>query len=290
MTDTVTIAVQRVAAKLGRTGVAPIVGGGVLLTIVLGAFLAPLITGYDPDAFVGLPLQPPSMNHWFGTDEFGRDLLVRTFVASRVDYLIGAFVIIWCGMLGSLIGIYIGSTRVRGVDWAVSRLIDAIIAFPLAILVLAIAVVLGSDFTVLGLPRGLPSVLLVYALAGWAYYARLARTETLSLRSRDFVRASRLMGLSELRITARHLYPQVARVTFAYAVGDAIVAIALTSSLAFLGAGVAPPVPEWGQIIYEARGVLSHAWWMAFFPSLFLAASGLALVAVSGGIAQRRNG
>ncbi len=258
-----------------------------IVFVLLGSVLAPTITGYAPDELVAMPLQPPSAEHLFGTDQYGRDLLVRTFVAAQVDYLIGAFVIVCCGVLGSLIGVYIASTRVRGVDWAVSRLIDAFIAFPLTVLVLALGVVIGSEFTVLGLPRGLPSVLIVYALIGWAYYARLARAQVLSLRSRDFVRAGRAMGYSDTRITLRHLFPQVAMVTFAYAIGDAIVAIALASSLAFLGAGIAPPTPEWGQIIFEGRGVLAQAWWIAAFPAIFLALSGIALVGIGAALERR---
>lgn len=263
------------------------IGMIIILVILLGSVLAPVLTGYAPDALVAPPLQPPSAAHWFGTDQYGRDVLVRTFVAAQVDYMIGAFVIVFCGLFGSLIGVYVASTRIRGIDWAVTRLIDAIIAFPLAVLVLALGVMVGPDFTFWGIPRGLPSVLIVYACLGWAYYARLARSQVLSLRSRDFIRAGRAMGYSDARLTMKHLFPQVSMVTFAYAVGDAIVAIALASSLSFLGAGVMPPTPEWGQIIYEGRGVLASAWWIAAFPALFLAGSGLALVGIGDGLVRR---
>lgn len=270
-----------------RADVGMWIGVTIILVILLGSVLAPVLTGYAPDALVAPPLQPPSAAHWFGTDQYGRDVLVRTFVAAQVDYMIGAFVIVFCGLFGSLIGVYVASTRIRGVDWAVTRLIDAIIAFPLAVLVLALGVMVGPDFTFWGIPRGLPSVLIVYACLGWAYYARLARSQVLSLRSRDFIRAGRAMGYSDARLTMKHLFPQVSMVTFAYAVGDAIVAIALASSLSFLGAGVMPPTPEWGQIIYEGRAVLASAWWIAAFPALFLAGSGLALVGIGDGLVRR---
>lgn len=270
-----------------RADVGMWVGVASILVILLGSVLAPVLSGYAPDALVAPPLQPPSAAHWFGTDQYGRDVLVRTFVAAQVDYMIGAFVIVFCGLFGSLIGVYVASTRMRGVDWAVTRLIDAIIAFPLAVLVLALGVMVGPDFTFWGIPRGLPSVLIVYACLGWAYYARLARSQVLSLRSRDFIRAGRAMGYSDARLTMKHLFPQVSMVTFAYAVGDAIVAIALASSLSFLGAGVMPPTPEWGQIIYEGRAVLASAWWIAAFPALFLAGSGLALVGIGDGLVRR---
>lgn len=270
-----------------RADVGMWIGVAIILVILLGSVLAPVLTGYAPDALVAPPLQPPSTVHWFGTDQYGRDVLVRTFVAAQVDYMIGAFVIVFCGLFGSLIGVYVASTRLRGVDWAVTRVIDAIIAFPLAVLVLALGVMVGPDFTFWGIPRGLPSVLIVYACLGWAYYARLARSQVLSLRSRDFIRAGRAMGYSDARLTMKHLFPQVSMVTFAYAVGDAIVAIALASSLSFLGAGVMPPTPEWGQIIYEGRAVLASAWWIAAFPALFLAGSGLALVGIGDGLVRR---
>jgi peptide/nickel transport system permease protein len=160
----------------------------------------------------------------------------------------------------------------------------------MTILVISVGVVLGSGFALFGLPAGLPSVLLVYAMIGWAYYARLARSQALSLRSRDFVRAARAMGYSDLRITVRHLFPQVSMVTLAYAVGDAIVAIALTSSLAFLGAGVAPPTPEWGQIMYDGRDAIASNWWVVAFPALMLALSGVSLAAVANGAIKRVEG
>ncbi|MEV7012628.1 ABC transporter permease [Streptosporangium sp. NPDC051022] len=261
-----------------------------IVAVLALSFLLPVVTGHGSDEFVAEPLLPPSPEHPFGTDQFGRDLLVRTMAAARVDYLIGVVVIVWCGVVGSLVGVLMATTRRAGADWVFSRIIDASIAFPLTILVIAVGVILGPDFTVLGLPRGLPSVLIVYALIGWAYYARLARSQALSLRSRDFVRAARTMGYSDMRITMRHLFPQVSMVTMAYAVGDAIVAIALTSSLAFLGAGVAPPTPEWGQIMYEGRDLISTSWWIVAFPATMLALSGISLAAIANGVIKRIEG
>ena len=146
------------------------------------------------------------------------------------------------------------------------RLVDAIIAFPGVILILALVVVIGPNRTLGPLPAGLPSLFAALFAAGWALYARLARGEVLALRNRDFVTATRLLGYSNTRIVTRHLLPTVIRTTATYAVADAILVIITTASLAFLGAGVQPPTAEWGAIMYEGRSVLATAWWVSTMP------------------------
>jgi peptide/nickel transport system permease protein len=167
------------------------------------------------------------------------------------------------------------------------RVVDAIISFPLVVLVVSLVVVLGADRTIAGLPPGLAPALAAFVLTGWAYYARIARSQALSLRQRDFVVATRYMGYSEGRIVTRHILPIVASTILAYAVGDAIVAIAVIASLSLLGAGVQPPTPEWGQMMLESRAYLQTAWWMTLFPVLLIVISGLALSLVGDGLVKR---
>jgi peptide/nickel transport system permease protein len=251
-----------------------------ILIVVLG-FLLPTITGYSTSAFVAQPLQAPSWAHPFGTDQFGRDILVRCFAASHIDYLVAVVGVGISATLGSLIGVAVASTRLKWVDWAVMRIADAVIAFPFIVLALAFVVVFGSDTGFLGLPQGMPALFAAFLLVGWAYYARLARSQAVSLRSRDFVTAARLMGYSNARISLRHVMPIVMATTMAYAVGDAIITVSLTASLSFLGAGIGPPAPEWGQMMFDGRSLLEIAWWMTLFPALLLVVSGLCLAIIA---------
>jgi len=258
-----------------------LVAAAIPILIVILGFALPKLTGYSPTAFVARPLLAPSWAHPFGTDQFGRDIFVRCFVASHIDYLVAVVGVGVASIAGSIIGVAVASTRVRGVDWAVMRIVDAVIAFPFIVLALAFVVVFGQGASLLGLPQGMPALFAAFLLVGWAYYARLARSQAVSLRSRDFVTAAHLMGYSNTRISLRHVMPIVMATTMAYAVGDAILTVALTASLSFLGAGIGPPAPEWGQMMFDGRGLLQIAWWMTLFPALMLVTSGLCLAVIA---------
>ncbi len=258
-----------------------LIAAAIPVIIVILGFVLPSITGYSPTAFVAVPLQAPSWAHPFGTDQFGRDVLVRAFVASHIDYLVAVVGVGISSIAGSVIGVAVAATRVRWIDWAVMRVVDAVIAFPFIVLALAFVVVFGPSASFLGLPQGMPALFAAFLLVGWAYYARLARSQAVSLRSRDFVTSARLMGYSNARISLRHIMPIVMATTMAYAVGDAILTVALTASLSFLGAGIGPPAPEWGQMMFDGRGLLQIAWWMTLFPALMLVISGLCLAVIA---------
>ena len=275
--------------RFGALGAYPEIAVGVAILVAMLA-LGPLlkaITGYSTSGLAFTPLQSPTLAHPFGTDMFGRDVMVRTFVAAQTDFLVAAIAVGFASTVGTLIGVFAGSTRIRGVDWTIMRIVDAIISFPFIVLVLALVVVVGADRSIAGLPHGLAPALIAFCLTGWAYYARIARGQALSLRQRDFVVAARLMGYSELRIVVRHILPAVLGVTMAYAVGDAIITVAFTASLSLLGAGVQPPTPEWGSMMYEARNYLQSAWWITLFPALALVTSGIAFSLVGDGLLKR---
>jgi peptide/nickel transport system permease protein len=273
---------RRSSPRLARLpGWLVLVAAAIPVLIVILGFVLPAITGYSPTAFVAQPLQAPSWAHPFGTDQFGRDIFVRCFVASHIDYLVAAVGVGVASVAGSIIGVAVASTRIRGVDWTVMRIVDAVIAFPFIVLALAFVVVFGQGVSFLGLPQGMPALFAAFLLVGWAYYARLARSQAVSLRSRDFVTAAHLMGYSNTRIALRHVMPIVMATTMAYAVGDAILTVALTASLSFLGAGIGPPAPEWGQMMFDGRGLLQIAWWMTLFPALMLVISGLCLAVIA---------
>jgi peptide/nickel transport system permease protein len=267
-----------------------LVGVAVLVLMLVLAFLLPVVTGNSPDDFAGKPYTSPSPGHPFGTDQFGRDVMVRTFAAAKVDYLIAFLAVAVSLVIGTTVGVLIAVLHGGVLDWILSRVVDAVIAFPLVILVLALVVAIGVDRSAPGLPAGTPALLIALFTFGWAFYARLAHAQALSLREREFVVAAQMMGYSQTRIIVRHMLPNVLSTATAYAVGDAVFIIGATASLAFLGAGVQPPTPEWGQIMFEARGVLKTAWWTSVFPGVALVVTGLALALIADGLIGRLEG
>jgi peptide/nickel transport system permease protein len=272
-------ALPRVRARGGerrqpRRG-ALIAGIAILASVTLLSVVVPAF-GPRPDSLVGEPLQPPSGHHLFGLDAYGRDVWVRTWAAGRLDLIVAA---VGSGVslaVGTIIGMFVGGIQVRWVAAVATRVIDAVIAFPFIILALTLTLVIGNDRSFGPLPPGVPAVLVAVVAVNWTIFARLARAEVLSLRSRDFVVAARLLGYSRWRIQLRHLLPAVLRTTAAYAVNNAVLLIIITASLAFLGAGAQPPAAEWGALMYAGRTVLNDAWWITVMPGLVLALTALA--------------
>ena len=239
------------------------VGIGLVLAVVLACLVVPILNSTDPNALVGSPLQPPSSKHPFGTDTVGRDVFVRVFHAGRLDIALAALGVLVPLVSGTVIGTLVGASRSRAVDAVAMRVTDALIAFPFTILVLVIVLVIGADTQIPPLPAGAPSILAAVWLVNWTIYARLARARTHVIREEDFVAATRLLGFSRVRILTRHLLPSVWPTTATYAVSDALLLVSLIAALPFLGAGIQPPTAEWGNIMYEGRGVLSQAWWIS---------------------------
>lgn len=258
--------------SVGRT-----VGALMVAIIVLGCIFVPIFSPFHPDDLVAVPMQAPSWEHPFGTDVVGRDVFVRTFAGGRIDLLAGIVVVGFNAVVGTLIGTAAGSTQRRWIDSFVMRIIDAILSVPMVVLLLAVVMVVGSTNSWGILPAGLPGAMIAMMLVGWAFYARLSRGQALVYRESDFVVASRIAGLSQWRIVTRHIFPGVGRLSLSHAIGDVVASVVLLASLPFLGAGVQPPHPEWGSIMYEGRGFLEQAWWITMCPGIVLALTGLGL-------------
>jgi peptide/nickel transport system permease protein len=254
-------------------------GAGILLVVVLLVIIVPLVASQSVNQ-LGIPFQPPSLHHLFGTDDIGRDVFVRTMAGGRIDLCLAFGGVAMSVLIGTVYGTVAGMLRLRWLDSVLMRIVDAFIAFPFILLVLVLVVVIGPR-TISPIPPGLPAIFIGLVATDWAWYARLARAQTLSLRDADFVVAGRLLGFSLVRLVRHHLMPSVIRVNIAYAVGDAIQFVITAASLAFLGAGVEPPTPEWGAIMYEGRAYLQTAWWITLLPGLVLAVTGLALSMVA---------
>jgi peptide/nickel transport system permease protein len=203
-------------------------------------------------------LEPPSREHWLGTDELGRDVASRMVHGARVSLLVGfaaaAFALILGSLIGAAAGYYGGS-----VDLLVSRLIDVLIAFPFLVLLLAVLSLFGA---------GLWTIIFVLALSSWTAEARIVRGEMLRIRELEWAAAARASGASDAVILFRHLLPNAiapALVTAAFGVSSAIL---FESALSFLGFGVQLPHASWGSILSTADDYLRQAWWLALFPGL----------------------
>jgi peptide/nickel transport system permease protein len=259
-----------------------------LTCIVAACALVPLLSPYAATEIVGAPYAAPSLAHPFGTDSVGRDLLVRVCVAGRLDLALAALIVFGAVVIGAVVGTLAGAARRRWVDTALMRLVDAVIAFPFLVLVLVLVVVLGPERSLGPLPAGAPAVICGVILGDWAFYARLARGQTLTLRRRDYVVAARVLGFSQVRIVRRHLLPGVVGTVAAYAVADAVLVMITVASLSFVGVGIQPPTPEWGALMFEGRAVLQDAWWIAVIPGVMLALTGLALSLIADTLLSQR--
>ncbi len=249
---------------------------GVLLLgfVVVACVFGPLVYTTSSTELVSNPLAAPTLQHPLGTDAFGRDVLARTLHGGRIDLAVALLAVTIPFLTGTLIGVMSGLRANSLLDRALMRLVDAMLAFPFPILILALAVVFGDVGRVGFVPGGVLAMLLAFYVANWAVYARIARAETLALSERDFVVAARVSGLKTWTIQRRHVLPNVLPATFTYVLSDAVLVIGVVAALPFLGAGVQPPTAEWGTILYEGRGVMTTAPWIVLGPGIALALTG----------------
>lgn len=249
----------------------PILVGSCLLVLVVTAIvLIPVFTGGRVEEISGVQLAPPSWHHPFGTDEYGRDIFARTFAGARVDLYVAAIAVLGPFLIGTAIGSLAAATSRRWIDSVIMRCVDAVIAFPFIVLVLAIVAIVGVNTSFLSFPRGVPSLLIAVVAVLWAPYAQLARNTGVVVMSRDYITVTRVLGYSPTRILFRHVVPNVVSTTGSYAISSVPLTIVLTAALPFLGAGVQPPAPELGNIMFEGQAVLINAWWISVFPGLLL--------------------
>jgi len=233
------------------------------LVLVLGLFavalLARWLAPYDPD-FIDLKqvLMPPSPAHLLGTDTLGRDVLSRIIFGARVSLLVGFVAVGIATLIGLLVGALAG--YYGGVlDQILMRLVDLMLCFPTIFLILAVIAVLGPS---------LWNIMAVIGLTGWMGVARLVRAEFLSLREREFVVAARALGASDVRLIWRHLLPNALTPVMVSATLGVAGAILVESSLSFLGLGVQPPTPSWGNMLTMGKDNIEIAWWLSVFPGL----------------------
>ncbi len=237
-------------------------GLGLLVVLCVVAVFAPLVTSYDPSDQIDLAtrqLLAPSLTHPFGTDFFSRDLLTRVLHGARISLSVAILSVLLSVILGTAVGLTAGSVG-GAAGAALMRLVDTALAVP-RLFLLIVVLALWRDVALFGL-------IAILGLTSWFHIARIVRAEVLSLRAREFVVASRALGLTTRRIAIRHLLPNLAApiiVTATLGVGQIVL---IEAGLSYLGIGVSPPTPSWGAMIAEGQTLLATAWWVAAFPGL----------------------
>ena len=238
------------------------VGGVIVAVAVLAAIIGPIVAPFDSASQdLALRLDGPSLRHWFGLDELGRDILSRVLAGARISMLVGLVVVSISSTVGIAVGAAAGYFGGR-VDEILSRAIDILMAFPGLLLAIAMVAVLGPS---------LFNVVFALSLIGWVGYARLVRGQVLRARELEFVQAARALGASTPRVLVRHVIPTTlpaVTVQATLGMGGAILAEA---SLSFLGLGVQPPTPSWGTMLNYGRIHLLDAPHLTIFPGLAFA-------------------
>jgi len=236
------------------------VGGFIIILITfLIAGSASLIAPRDPGKTdVSLKLKPPSLDHYLGTDQLGRDVFSRMLHGAKVSLSVGFVAVAISILIGILVGAVAGYYG-GWVDSLLMRFVDIMLCFPSFFLILTVVALLGPS---------LFKVMVVIGITSWMGTSRFVRAEFLSLRERDFVQAAKALGVRDPRIIFRHILPNALAPVFVTATLDVASAILVEAGLSFLGFGVQPPAPSWGNILTEGRTYIFDAWWLTVFPGL----------------------
>ncbi len=251
-----------------------LIGGGIVLLLVLAALAAPLLTSFDPLAMrVRMRFRPPQWEFPFGTDRFGRDIFTRVLYGAQISLWIGLGTTLLSGVVGAAVGVI--AAQFRWLDAPLMRVMDALMAFPAILLAIGLAAALGA---------GITNLIIALAVAYMPRTARMVRASALVVRELEFVDAARVAGAGNLRIMLRHLLPNcmgplLVQLTFVFAY-----AILAEAALSFLGIGVPPPAPSWGNIVAEGRDFAVESWWIMLFPGLAISLAALGMNLLGDGL------
>jgi peptide/nickel transport system permease protein len=239
-----------------------VAGGIIVLLMILISLAAPLLAPQDPiEMELSDKLLPPSRDHFFGTDEFGRDVYSRVIWGGRISLRVGVIAVSIGMIVGSVVGLFAGYFG-RWFDMVSQRVIDVMLAFPDLILALAIVAVLGPS---------LSNVMIAIGIGSIPVYARVMRGQVLGLREKEYVEAARAAGAGHMRLIFRHILPNALSAVVVIATLGIASAILAGAGLSFIGMGAQPPTPEWGAMLANGRSFLRHEWWIATFPGIFIA-------------------
>jgi peptide/nickel transport system permease protein len=245
--------------------------------ILLAVIAAPLLTSYNPDTQnLNATLAGISSHHLLGTDQLGRDTFSRLLYGGRVDLRIAFIAVLFPFVLGTILGSVAGYFG-GWIDTIIMRLVDIVVAFPFFVLIIALVFVLGP---------GERSIYIAITLVGWVSYARIIRGEILVAKRQEYVLAAQSGGLSNLRIMARHLLPNVITQAIIYAMSDIVQDILAIVTLSYLGLGIQPPTPDWGTMISNGQDFLTTHWQLSTIPGLAVVVTGLGLSLIGDGLAD----
>lgn len=260
MTDVLAVQTKRKGrlrvSKQLRTPLA-IAGGVIVVFWLLVAVLAPWIRPFDPLAQDFERLQAPSAEHWFGTDQVGRDVLSRVISGAQVSIPLALMLVVFAMLIGSLLGAIAGYFG-RALDETIMRIADLVFAFPTIILAMVIAAALGPSLT---------NAVIAMLIVSWPAYARVTRSLVIGARNAEYVIAGRLLGNGPFTSLGKDILPNVVSPVVVLATLDVGTAILLLSGLSFLGLGAVPPTPDWGAMVSDSVQNFS-SWWIAVFPGL----------------------
>jgi peptide/nickel transport system permease protein len=260
----------------------PAVFGAVLFSIIIVlALAAPYVAPHSPTSQqLRLSLSPPFWDarshpdYPLGADHFGRDVLSRLLHGAQVSLRAGGFAALFSMVLGVFVGIVSGYWG-GWIENLLMRIVDVFLAFPLILLALSLASILGPS---------LRNIIIVMALTGWMMYARVIRSAVLSLKDREFIGAAVVMGATTSRILLIHILPNVIAPSIVLFTFNFAQFIIMESALSFLGLGVPPPAPTWGRMLYDGRDFLTTAWWLTTFPGICIMATALCLNFIGDGL------
>jgi peptide/nickel transport system permease protein len=252
-----------------------VAGGIVLGLLIVCAIAAPILSSYDPTAVaLRTRLLPPSSSHWFGTDEFGRDILTRVFYGARISLPVGLIALAIGVSIGTLVGLIAGFYG-KWLDMILMWAVDVQLAFPGLLLALLVVAILGVD---------LRNVMIAVGVSMIPRFARLVRGTVLSAKENLYVDAARTIGVPEYRILVQHVLPNIISPVIILATLSLGVAILTAAGLSFVGLGAKPPSPEWGAMIAEGRQFLQHQWWIGTFPGVAILLTVLAVNLIGDGL------
>ena len=239
--------------KLAKIGIL------IIVALILTAIFSPLISTHNPiEGNILERLQSPSKNHFLGTDEMGRDVFSRMIYGTRISISIGIIAVGISVIVGTFLGLIAGYFGGK-IDTVIMRFVDIMLCFPTFFLILMVIAFLEPNIY---------NVMIVIGLTSWTGLARLVRGETLSVKERDFITAAKGLGLKKRRIIFVHILPNVIAPVIVASILGVGAAILTESGLSFLGLGVQPPTPSWGNILTSDKDYIHIAWWLSIFPGL----------------------
>ncbi|WP_048827695.1 nickel transporter permease [Bacillus sp. B-jedd] len=236
-----------------------LVGLGIVIFFIIIAAIAPLIAPYSfRDQVLADRLLAPSAKHWFGTDDFGRDIFSRVVYGAKISLWVGLLSVMASMLIGTFLGIIAGFYG-RWVDTLISRVFDILLAFPSILLAIAIVAILGPS---------LRNALIAIAIINIPNFGRLVRSKVLSVKQEEYIMAAKAVGMKDSRILFRHIMPNSITPVIVQATLAIATAIIEAAALGFLGLGAQAPTPEWGRMLADSKNYLTQAPWTLFFPGM----------------------